>query len=379
MGYIQGVQVGEQQGHPLEGLLKAVSGSYKRREEERKKQSDEERKLANELIKLTAVEKVKDRYAKEQQLTGGLTKGDIIETTEEGIGTFEGTPFGEVGKRYKAIKKGVDIADPSGLSNEQQLQARSLARKFGVRNIEKTLPSIFAQMKEGKSLDEIEDNIRFAGQSPEFVGPVRSAAQSMLINVDANKAQTSMDIVDDLVSKGDTEGTKTQLKRLARTQASAEESRFVVGKERTLKLLDEIQDDFNNLEKMGIDTNIFSGTAEEIAKKAGTMINPEVRKIAIKIAPALQSYRRSMTGVQFGMPENKEYKDMFPSISRTKNFNTKSIEALKEVLSGDLDNFYSLSMGDENYKSLFGGGKRGEVTPNNQGQTKSGLKYTVEE
>jgi hypothetical protein len=52
---------------------------------------------------------------------------------------------------------------------------------------------------------------------------------------------------------------------------------------------------------------------------------------------------------------------MFPSIGRTANFNTATINGLKEVMSGDLDNFYSLSMGNENYSKLFG---------NTQSQTK---------
>lgn len=60
-----------------------------------------------------------------------------------------------------------------------------------------------------------------------------------------------MDYIDDLLSKGDMEGTKNQLKRLARTQASMELQGNIIGKERTIKLLDEIQGDLNNLERMG--------------------------------------------------------------------------------------------------------------------------------
>ena len=359
-GFTEGVRAGTEMGSPLDGLFDVLKDSYARKMKEEQDYRTEQRNLKNKLTEVLGTEEIKSKYKKEEQLTEGLTKGTVQETTDMGKGTFEGTPFGEVGKRYKAINT-KNATDPTGLTTEQQVQARALSRKiYGVRGAEYGLPAVYEEMKKGKSIDEIEDSLRFAGQSPEFTGPVRQAAQSILINTDANKAQTSMDYVDDLLSKGDTEGTKTQLKRLSRVQASPEESRFVVGKERTIKLLDEVQGDFNNLEKMGIDTNIFTGTAEEVAKRAGTVVNPEARKIATKIATALQSYRRSMTGVQFGMPENQEYKDMFPSIGRTKNFNTKTIEALKEVLSGDLDNFYSLSMGDENYKSLFGSGKRGE-------------------
>ncbi len=275
----------------------------------------------------------------------GMTKEWKPSTKEEAF-EFEKT---------KAGFKGKSIADVSDLSSEQQLQGRALARKiYGVRGAEFGLPAVYEEIRKGKNIDEIEDSLRYAGQSKEFVGPIRNAAQSILMNVPQDKAQISMDYIDDLLSRGDMEGTKNQLKRLARTQASMEMQGNIVGKERTIKLLDEIQGDLNTLENNGVNTNIFSGTAENIASKLGTVKNPEMRKVATKISAAIQNYRRSMTGVQFGMPENKEYKVMFPSIGRTANFNTANINALKEVMAGDLDNFYSLSMGEKEYKSIFG-------------------------
>ena len=267
---------------------------------------------------------------------------------------------------YSGMVKNPNITDVSDLTNEQQIQARSLSRKlYGVRGAEFGLPAIYEEMRKGKTIDDIEDTLRYAGQSKEFSGPIRDAAQTILMNTDQNKAQTSMDYIDDLLSKGDTEGVKSQLKRLSKLQAGNEEARNMNGKERTIKLLSEIQGDLNNLERMGINTNIFTGTTEQIASKLGMVKNPEARKVATKIAVAIQNYRRSMTGVQFGMPENREYKVMFPSIGRTANFNSANINALKEVMQGDLDNFYSLSMGEENYKKLFGGGIRNLEQQNN--------------
>ena len=78
-------------------------------------------------------------------------------------------------------------------------------------------------------------------------------------------------------------------------------------------------------------------------------------EVATKIAVAIQNYRRSLSGVAFSVPESKEYKDMFPNIGRTQNFNKANLDALMEVMNGDLRNFYSLSMGKNNYDDLFGG------------------------
>jgi hypothetical protein len=273
-----------------------------------------------------------------------------------------------------------NVANPEGLTSEQQLLARALSRKiYGVRGAEFGLPAIYEEMRKGQSIDQIEDTLRYAGQSKEFVGPVREAAQSILINTSADKAQTSMDYIDDMVQKGNVEGAKQQLKRLARAQSGVDDQRTIQGKERTVKLMDEIQGDLNKLESAGVNTNIFTGTAEQVAAKVGTVKNPELRKVATKIAAAVQNYRRSMTGVQFGMPENKEYQLMFPQIGRTANFNTANINALREVMQGDLDNFYALSMGEESYQKLFGDGTK-KVNPDEkqeQGQQQVG-RFVVE-
>ena len=286
------------------------------------------------------------------------------ETYKTGLPEFRRRQFiqSESGKYKELAPTKISIATPEGLSSEQQLQARALSRKiYGVRGAEYGLPAVYEEMRKGKSIDQIEDELRFAGQSKQFSGAIRNAAQSILINTDINKAQNAMDYIDDKLSQGNIEGAKSQLKRLARAQSGVDDQRTIQGKERTIKLLDEIQDDLNTLEANGINTNIFSGTAEQIVAKVGMVKNPAMRKVATKIAAAVQNYRRSMTGVQFGMPENREYKIMFPTISRTANFNIANIDALREVMQGDLDNFYSLAMGEDNYKSLFGYGMRGKV------------------
>jgi len=378
--FAQGAAVGLEANkqNPFNLILKSFNEAQARRHKEDTERKKEEAELSKALMVL----QYKDNYdralgkekAKEEKekisfgevekrksgLLESIRKGEVQEAPPEseiGGNVFEGTPFGATGRSFKSTKT-TDVTSAEGLSSEQQVQGRALAKKFyGTRGIKEGVPAIFAELKSGKTIDQLDDELRFAGQSPEFAGPVRDAAQTILINTSEGQSQKSMDYIDDLLTKGDIGGVKDQLKRLARGKAGMEEQRAIIGKERTIKLLDEIQDDLNNLEKMGFNTNIFTGTTEQIASKAGTVGSPEARKLATKISAAIQNYRRSMTGVQFGMPENKEYKIMFPSISRTANFNTANINGLKEVMSGDLDNFYSLSMGEGTYKKIFGGTK----------------------
>ncbi len=155
MGFNEGYKTGTVTGNPIEGLLDAVNKKFQERNIRRQKDAEEEKSLTNELVKLTAIENVKSKYKQQEQLTEGISKGTIQETTDIGKGTFEGTPFGEVGKRYKAINT-KNAADPTGLSNEQQTQARALSRKInGVRGAEYGLPAIYEELRKGKEVAEI--------------------------------------------------------------------------------------------------------------------------------------------------------------------------------------------------------------------------------
>lgn len=252
--------------------------------------------------------------------------------------------------------KNIDIASAEGLTLEQQLEAREIAIKYGKRKgmVEQTLPIVHGLMKQGKTRDDIEDHLRLSKQSKDFPVQMRNAVERVMTGVGEKGTQKELDIVDNLESSGDVVGAKEQIKKLARQQAPSAERSEINGKHRTVAFLDEIQSDLNKLESSGIDTNIFSGTLEDFNKKLGRVKDPEARKIAIKIQTAIQKYRKSVTGAAFNALEAEEYNDIFPSIKKTAEFNTVSVQALKEVFSGDLDNFYRLSMGDKEYNDLFG-------------------------
>jgi len=245
-------------------------------------------------------------------------------------------------------------AGKSKLSVDKRFQGRALARKlYGVRGAEKGLPDIMEAMEQGIGIDEIEDKIRMGRQSEGFSGEVRNAAQSIYMNTSSGISEKAMDYIDDYIQTGDMEGAKNQLKKAAKDTSGTEQKKNIMGKDRTVEFLGEIQDDLNELEQRGVNTNIFTGSVEEINKKVGRVNDPALRKVATKIKVAIQTYRRSMSGVAFSVPESQEYADMFPSIGRTQNFNTANISALREVISGDLENFYSRSMGQDNYNKLF--------------------------
>ena len=262
---------------------------------------------------------------------------------------FEQVGFFASGKpKFEKKVPGIDQ-----LTSIQQIQAHELADNIRHKKASEVLPAIVQGLNEGKTIDTIEDEIRFGKQSAQFSGPLRSASENIMITSGGKVTQQMMDFVDDDLQNGRIGAAKDKLKRAARASEKSVKRNEIQGKERTVELLEEIREDLASLENAGFDTNIFSGTEEEINAKIGKVKNAQARQVAEKIHIAIINYRKAMSGAQFSVPESKDYVKVFPSISKTSEFNTANINALVDVFGGDLDSFYSLSMGTENYNKLF--------------------------
>ena len=162
--------------------------------------------------------------------------------------------------------------------------------------------------------------------------------------------------LDDVLAGGDIKQTRDYIRSMALESVGEDRAKTVEGKERTIEFLSEVADDLKKYEQNGGDTNVFTGTLEQLAGKIGMVKNPGLRKIASKILTARQQYRRSMTGVAFSKGESQEYDDLFPGIDKTANFNSENIGALQQTFSGDVDYFYTRRMGADNYNKIFKSG-----------------------
>lgn len=258
------------------------------------------------------------------------------------------------------------------LKPEDQIAAWQIARNVGgTRSAEKMVDTVASAMAQGMNRDTIEDTLRYSSQSSKFNKEVRNAAQTMSISKSDSIRNSDFDALDDYIQQGDEKGTQDYLKRMAIKNSTVDQQNRVMGKERTVEFLNEIQGDITALEKMGIPTGFFRGNYENALAKIGQINNPEMRKVATKIATALMSYRRDMTGVQFTESESKEYKRIFPDTNKVGDFNKANIDALIQTFSGDLDKFYSQTMGEGNYKKIFKGNE-------SKLKTSSGMGYKVE-
>jgi hypothetical protein len=325
-----------------------------------------DRSMAGEIIRVADDDMGAKHKRGVSKVEGGMMSlpgGEVGDVDGKVIPRREPTPITTQDKlaMLAEAKSGVEV------SADDKIKAGALAVQiFGRRRAKDWIDTIVELRKEGKTFDDIGDMLRFSQQSEEFSGPVRGASEMLSLAVPSGQSELLKDMIDDVVSSGDQEAVKNTLKDVAiRTAPSTDKTR-IIGQERTLSFLDEIEADLQALEDAGIDTNIFSGGVEDVNRKIGTVNEPRLRELATKIQIAIMNYRKAMSGAAFNALESQEYKDVFPSIGRTKNFNMANIRALRSTFGGDLDNFYRLSMGRNNYDQLFKGqGVRSPQADNN--------------
>lgn len=244
------------------------------------------------------------------------------------------------------------------LSAAQELQAKNLSvRLFGTRagGKEENISNITDLMKEGQTIDEIEDQLRFSSESELFSGPMRDAAESIGTNMTEAKRENLFNTIDRSLEDGNIERTKEVLIKAATDSYGVDTAKQVRGTKRTVEFLEEIQDDLAKFEELGGKTGFFEGNLEKLANKVGKVSDPELKKMATKIQTAIQKYRRAMSGAAFSVPESKEYEALFPNIDKAKNFNEATVSGLLEVLNGDWEFAMRDRMGDQAFDKIFDG------------------------
>ena len=160
---------------------------------------------------------------------------------------------------------------------------------------------------------------------------------------------------DNYMKTGDLEGAKNYLTGLAIQRIPAQDKTTINGRNEALAALNDIQGLLASAKAQGIETNLLTGSLVDVSKKLGASPNTNLNYIGSRIAQALQTYRRSMTGVAFSPGEAKEYGSIFPSISNVDTLNTSLIAALRDSFNSNNRAQLATYMGGNNvYDSIFG-------------------------
>jgi len=232
------------------------------------------------------------------------------------------------------------------------------------------MEQIAALKNDGNSWDDIQDKLEFANFGEGFAeykgGTVARAYRSVNLGSLTNAQREAFEFeLDNAVSSGDESQVEQVLKRTARSSAGTDEKKQVKGYESTSKLLDDIRGDLETYVAKNGDTGLFKGTFQQIKQKLGDTGDPELAKLGVRIANMIQTYRRSMSGVAFSVPESVEYVSMFPSVAKETlgsdadalqdGLNMALIDGLQENMNFLTDQFYSQAMGEANYDTIFKG------------------------
>src|SRR3990167_8628341 len=147
-------------------------------------------------------------------------------------------------------------------------------------------------------------------QSTKFDNNIRSVFNKLTLGESETLTKSIQDKIDDDLASGDIDSIREDAKMLAKRKpiGGVEAVQGVQGREVIVEELDAIQSDLDDFEKSGGDTNIFTGTFEQVANKLGTTTGPQLKALGTKIILAMQRLRLSTTGKAFALPESKEYK-----------------------------------------------------------------------
>lgn len=156
------------------------------------------------------------------------------------------------------------------------------------------------------------------------------------------------------IESGNIEGAKEQLKNAALSSVSTGEQEKIRGRDVGIQQLTKIKDMLSQMEKLKPgSTDIFKGTEQKIKERAGTVGDPELRKLATQISSTLIDYRKSVSGAAFTESEQKEYAEIFPSISGTYKLNIAKVEGLVDSWNSGNSAFYRSVITPTLYDEIF--------------------------
>jgi hypothetical protein len=257
-------------------------------------------------------------------------------------------------------KRRINIGEEYGLDAIELSEVNKLASDMFKNKIktekgyDNFVRPLLERRSKGETIDQIEDDLRKKGQSPEFQGALRDALQQIVpMNISSERFNEMEDRLGDLSYGKEPGKVLDYLKKQARGAATTTERSQIMAQERLNEFLGEIKGELQAYEDGGGDTNVFTGTTEQALNKIGLTKEPELKKIATRIQAAIQRYRLGVSGKAFNILESEEYNEMFPDMKSVNTLNMAKLEGLSKTIGGDIDFFYRAMMGEDAYETLY--------------------------
>lgn len=157
-----------------------------------------------------------------------------------------------------------------------------------------------------------------------------------------------------LINAGQEQKARELIKRTAYQTLTGTEKAATIERSQAIDSLTTIKDSLNEYVAKTGDTNILTGTIQDIQRKIGTAGDPELAKIGTRITQALQIYRSSVTGAAWGEQEDQEYNQLFPSFKNTNKLNTAIVDGMLEALNANNRVYLETVLGGKDtYDAVF--------------------------
>lgn len=310
---------------------------------------------------------------RQQQINNGIEdKKTITALAIAAMKNFPNDPAAQYAAQ-QAMKAG-DLQTAFGLVGKYQQDP--LATQQALLDQQKTRAQIAeANASVAKINNDIKNSqpVVVSGDNAPYINAFNNAVAGM----GAQAATQAKTVFAGYINRGDLEGAKNYVVRTALANAGVDQQNQAIGRSQALTALNDIQSLLAQAQAKGIDTNILTGNATNVAEKLGATNNPDLSYISSRILAILQTYRRAMTGVAFSPAESAQYEKLFPGTTKNGDLNTAKISALVDSLNSNNKAALSFYIGDQNYDALFPNQSTATLPSNKSQSVPSGQTTTI--
>lgn len=191
------------------------------------------------------------------------------------------------------------------------------------------------------------------GGDPAFEQAARDAAYNATIGLTNDKSAAFRMKIDKLLKEGKYDEVRDEIATVAPNGLDAASRSAAAGRFTAIKKLDQLKKDMAAYQEAGGDMGLLTGTGEDIAAKLGTVTDPKLRTMAVKMRESLLTYIAFISGKTVSDKERQQYEGLFPAIGKTVELNNALIDGLLQTM--DQNNVAQLEfiLGTGNYDVLF--------------------------
>lgn len=155
------------------------------------------------------------------------------------------------------------------------------------------------------------------------------------------------------LADGNEKQAKEYLQQLALGNLSGTDKSDAMKRTQSINALTAIKEKLNNyVEKYG-DTNLLTGTIQNVQQALGTAGNPEAASLNSELTSLLQQARVNVTGAAWGAQETKEYEQMNANIGNTRKLNMALIDTSLDMLNRNNASSIEWVIGKDTYDQLY--------------------------